>query len=174
MTQSNFQTALAFTLKQEGGWADDPDDPGGATNQGITLATYTAWRSARGYASTTVDDLKAMPDSERDQIYVTEYWTKIDGDELPSGIDLAMFDFAVNAYWATAARHLQACVGTLQDGVIGPITLAAVKSSVTHDLITRLTDSRVEYYTSLNKSKFIEGWTKRADACEVAAMELIE
>ncbi len=65
MTACNFAIALAFTLGQEGGWSDDPNDPGGATNQGITLATFRDWCGA----SQTVDDLRDMSHDTRDEIY---------------------------------------------------------------------------------------------------------
>jgi lysozyme family protein len=170
VTAANFPTALQFTLSQEGGWSDDPNDPGGCTNQGITLATY---RAALGQPNLTSDDLRAMTDEQRDRIYLMNYWNPIRGDDLPSGIDIMVFDFGVNAGPGTAAKMLQRVVGATQDGAIGPLTLAAVDANSAHYVITALTGARLGYYLSLNKPEFIDGWNARAEACEAAALGLL-
>jgi len=170
MTAANFPAALAFTLSREGGWSDDPGDRGGATNQGITLATY---RDALGQPGLTVDDLRAMTDEQRDRIYLMNYWNAVRGDDLPSGIDLAVFDFAVNAGPATAAKALQRIVSVTQDGIIGPETLAAAQAIVPEQAVMALCVDRITYYQSLGKPEFLSGWENRAGACEAAALALV-
>ena len=118
----NFQACLAFTLQQEGGFVDDPYDPGGATNMGITLATYREW-----FPQATVADLRVIDSATVSEIYENDYWFASDADQFASGVDLMMFDMAVNAGPARAAKLLQQCLGVAQDGRIGPITLAAAK-----------------------------------------------
>jgi lysozyme family protein len=170
MTAANFQACLDFVLSQEGGWSDDPNDPGGATNQGITLATY---RTFTNNPDASADDLEEMSDAMRDDIYRTMYWTPICGDDLPAGIDLAVFDFGVNAGPGRAAKELQLVVGVEQDGVIGPLTLAAARGTDLRQTITLLCGNRIVYYEALNKPEFLDGWTARADACEAAALAMV-
>ena len=96
----NFGTCLAFTLKEEGGYSDDPADPGGATNMGITLATYRQWADNPNLAPLQVRDL-----SERTAraIYRSLYWNPLRADALPAGVDLSVFDMGVNAgIWGSA------------------------------------------------------------------------
>jgi lysozyme family protein len=87
----NFDTCLAFTLKEEGGYSDDPADPGGATNMGITLATYRQWSDNPSLGALQVQDL-----SERTAraIYRSLYWNPLRADALPAGVDLSVFDTA--------------------------------------------------------------------------------
>jgi lysozyme family protein len=171
MTASNFPAALQFVLSQEGGWSDRSDDT--PTNQGVTLATY---RDALGQPNLTADDLRAMTDEQRDRIYLMGYWQPIRGDDLPSGVDLAVFDFAVNAGPAMAVKALQAVLSVTEDGIVGAETLGraqAVEIMVPQTPIRKLTDARIRFYKSLGKPEFIDGWTNRANACEDAALALI-
>lgn len=93
----NFQRALEFVLRWEGGWADNPNDPGGATMQGITLATFTRWRHTMGMGAPTKDDLRNIQPDERDAIYYQWYWLASGSHELAWPLCLAQFDTAVNA-----------------------------------------------------------------------------
>jgi hypothetical protein len=104
----NFGTCLAFTLKEEGGYSDDPADPGGATNMGITLATYRQWADNPNLAPLQVRDL-----SERTAraIYRSLYWNPLRADALPAGVDLSVFDMGVNAGIWGSARLLQRALG---------------------------------------------------------------
>lgn len=169
MTASNFQAALAFTLSQEGGWSDRADDPGGPTNQGITLAT---WQAVWGDAETK-DDLRRMTDAQRDAIYRARYWNETRADDLPAGVDLAVFDLAVNAGPGVAGKMLQHVVGAVQDGDIGPLTIAAARAADPQQTITLICGNRIVYYQSLKRPEFIDGWTARANACETAAQALL-
>ena len=166
---NNFAFCLAFTLSQEGGYSDDPDDPGGATNQGITLATFNDYAGP----GLTAANLQAMTDQERDQIYREGYWNTIEGDDLPLGIDLVLFDFGVNAGPDTSAKTLQTALGVTADGAIGPITLAAAQAASPLVLINELTLARINYYESLGQTEFINGWLNRTKACEVAALTMV-
>ena len=93
MAKGEFLKALPRELVYEGGKVDDPRDPGGRTNQGVTQATYDAYRRTLGLAS---QDVYAMGDSERDAIYKGMYWDRDDGDALPVGLDFVVFDAGVN------------------------------------------------------------------------------
>ena len=89
----NFERALSLVLEHEGGYVDHPRDPGGATNLGITLDTLSSWL---GRVATKADVL-ALKVSDVGPIYRRRYWDTIEGDELPDGLDYAVFDFAVNS-----------------------------------------------------------------------------
>ena len=121
--EANFQRALALVLKHEGGFADHPSDPGGATNKGITLKTFRQYVKHNG----TVADLKRITDAQVATVYKLHYWNKVKGDDLPAGVDYAVFDFAVNSGPKRAAEYLQSLLLVKVDGIIGPQTIAAAK-----------------------------------------------
>src|SRR5690606_40800811 len=93
--------------------------------KGVTLATFRAHYGK----SKTVDDLKKITGTQLQKIYKSGYWDKVRGDELPSGVDYAVFDYAVNSGPGQAIKHLQEVVGVKVDGIIGPATLAAVNAA---------------------------------------------
>ena len=166
----NFQACLAFTLQQEGGFVDDPYDPGGATNMGITLATYQDW-----FPQATVADLRAIDAATVSEIYENDYWFESDAAEFAPGVDLMMFDMAVNAGPVRAAKLLQQCLGVAQDGRIGPITLAAAIAKAPLDLIKSLGSAQYWFYHGLSDwPNFGRGWTKRVKAREDAATALAQ
>lgn len=93
----NWQRSIEFVRRWEGGWADDPNDIGGATNKGITIGTYTRWREAHGQPAPTKDDLRNLTDAEANQIYFEWYWKASGSDNMAWPLCLAHFDTAVNA-----------------------------------------------------------------------------
>lgn len=154
----NFPEAISAVLKHEGGFVNHPKDPGGATNKGITLATYRRYIDRNG----TVADLKAIQEWQVDHVYRTQYWDAVRGSDLPSGVDYAVFDFAVNSGPSRAIRYLQAVVGAEQDGIIGPKTLAAVRSQPATAIIDALCDRRMGFLRGLKTwPTFGRGWTNR-------------
>lgn len=167
---SNLETCLAFTLVREGGFVNDPVDPGGATNHGITLATLRAWRGA----PVSVEDVRNLTAEDAKPIYGTNYWNPIRGDQLPPGVDLSVFDFGVNAGTRRTAEQLQEIVGVTVDGHIGPKTLAAVNEADPAKLIEALCVRHEAYYQTLPTFwKFGKGWTSRAEACKAASLEIL-
>ncbi|TIU89696.1 MAG: hypothetical protein E5W03_03195, partial [Mesorhizobium sp.] len=117
----NFARSLSLVLKSEGGWSDNPADPGGATMKGVTLANFRRYVKA----DATKADLRRISDAQLAVVYRRFYWDALAGALLPDGIDYAVFDFAVNSGPGRAAKYLQAVLGVVQDGRIGPATLAA-------------------------------------------------
>jgi lysozyme family protein len=105
MASDNFAACMRAVLIYEGGKVDRADDPGGRTNAGVTQATYNAWRRSRALLPM---DVYRMADSERDAIYRGQYWDAISGDALPRGIDLVVFDAAVNSGVAQAKKWFAA------------------------------------------------------------------
>lgn len=127
--QSDFANSLARILVYEGGKVDDPRDPGGRTNKGITQATFTAWLRQQGKASADVYDIT---DADVATIYKNEYWARVSGDQLPVGLDLCVFDGAVNSGCSQSVKWLQQALGTdykgAIDGLMGTQTLATISA----------------------------------------------
>jgi lysozyme family protein len=164
-----FTAALDFVLRHEGGYADNPRDPGGATNLGITRATLARWRG-RAVAKAEV---RALSRAEAGRIYRALYWNAISADALPAGLDLALFDFAVNSGPVRAVCMLQRLLGVATDSVIGPKTLAAIARSDLPALIRALCARRTGFLQRLPVfSLFGRGWQRRLDELQVRALRL--
>lgn len=162
-----FAACLPEILKREGGWSDHPADPGGATNYGITLRTFSAFRGEQ----MSKGDLMAISQDEVAAIYRANYWNAVKGDLLPPGVDLALFDFAVNSGPGRAIRELQAVLGVTADGMIGPKTLDAIKRAGPVTVIVDLCDKRMAFLRSLPTwGTFGKGWTRRVDEVERVAL----
>lgn len=154
----NFARALALVLKSEGGWSDNPADPGGATMKGVTLANFRRYVKADAGKA----DLRRITDAEVADVYRCFYWEAVAGVALPDGIDYAVFDFAVNSGPERAARYLQAVLGVVQDGRIGPATLAAATAKPAGVVIDALCDARLAFLEQLPTwPTFGKGWSAR-------------
>lgn len=103
-----FQRSMVFVKRWEGGWADNPADPGGATMKGITIGTYTRWRASQGKPAPTKSELRAITDEEVDAIYRAWYWEASGADKMAWPMCLAHFDLAVNGGPGRAAQALAA------------------------------------------------------------------
>jgi len=170
MAAPNFPAELSDELVYEGGFSDNPRDPGGPTNFGITLHTLSHFLGRQA----TVDELKAVDDPTKAAIYRNLYWNVVQGDALPSGIDLCVFDMAVNGGPSRAAKMLQGIVpGVVADGVIGPKTIAAVCAMSAPSLIDAFTSAREAFYRSLSTFQtFGHGWLSRVHSVAQQAMTL--
>ncbi len=166
--KANFEKALAYVLEHEGGYVNHPRDPGGATNKGVTQAVYDSYRKMRGRGQQSV---KFITDEELRAIYKFQYWDKVQADHLPSGVDYAVFDFAVNSGVGRASKYLQAVVGVPQDGQIGARTIAAIDSPVR--VINALCDRRMGFLRNLKTFlTFGRGWTRRVQGVRAHALEM--
>ena len=162
---ANFARALELVLAHEGGYVDHPADPGGATNLGITIGTARRLNiDVDGDGDTDKVDIRKLTKADAAKVYRAEYWDKVRGDDLPSGLDYAVFDFAVNSGVSRAAKYLQAILRVPQDGKIGPVTIAAAKAADATILIERLCANRLEFLKGLSTFKtFGRGWTSRVE-----------
>lgn len=166
----NFESSLKLVLKHEGGWADHPKDPGGATMKGITIAVYRENINPKG----AKEDLRKITDAQVAQIYRSQYWDKVRGDDLPSGVDYAVFDYAVNSGVSRASKHLQGVVGKRQDGKIGPETLAATNAMLAPSVINNLCDRRMVFLRNLKTfPTFGKGWTSRVSGVRAEALKMV-
>ena len=170
-----FDACLAFTLAQEGGYVDDPYDPGGATNMGITLATLRHWEHDPALGPANV---QTMTRQTAAAVYRTLYWNALHGDSLPPGVDLSTFDFGVNAGTRRSAELLQQALGFLGDqvdGCIGPETLRAVTQADVAEMIGALAERQTTYYRGLAEfDRFGRGWLDRTERRRQAALAMLQ
>ncbi|NDD52678.1 hypothetical protein EBZ39_02155 [bacterium] len=167
--KQNFQTALAALLKHEGGFVNHPKDPGGITNLGVTKRVWEA------FVGHEVDEqaMRSLTPEMVAPLYKQRYWDAVKGDDLPAGVDLCVFDCAVNSGAGRAIRLLQQTVGVKDDGLIGPATLAAVKGKPTQQTIEKFTDTRQRFLESLPTfGDFGRGWTRRVAEVEDESKKL--
>jgi len=165
--KDNFEQCLAITLAHEGGWADHPKDPGGATMKGVTIGTYAQFKGRK----VTKDELRNISDADLRTIYRRNYWDKVRGDDLPTGLDLVAFDGAVNSGPSRGARWLQHGVGALPDGKIGPETVRAATVTNAAQAIGRACDARLSFLRSLKTwATFGKGWSSRVEDIRAKAI----
>jgi lysozyme family protein len=169
--QHNFQHALAHVLQFEGGYSDHPSDPGGATNLGITKAILEKHRGR----AVTKQEVRALTGDEAAEIYRRYYWTAAACDQLPEGVDLAVFDCAVNQGVGRAARFLQHAAQIRPNGGIGPKTIAAAKAARPESLLVEFMARRMQGYGLLQSlfKVFGLGWSRRLMATHAAALALL-
>jgi len=165
--RKNFERALDVTLVYEGGYSNDPRDPGGPTNMGVTQKTLAAWRGEPVSAA----DVKALTLDEARKIYKAQYWDRVRADRLPTGVDFAVFDYAVNSGPARAIKALQTVVGVRADGVIGEVTMAAVRTWEPDYIVKQFQAQRLAFLQRLGTWRYYKnGWTKRVDHVRKTAL----
>lgn len=170
-----FERALAHVLAMEGGFSDDPHDPGGATMRGITIRDYARELGVTLDASNQtrlVEELKRIPDTLVRRIYLERYWKPSGAAGLSDGLALMHFDAAVNQGVGTAIRFLQQAVGARIDGEIGPETRAAIARISPTTAIAAYADIRRRRYRELGLFwRFGRGWLNRVARTESLAMD---
>lgn len=168
--KQNFDKSLAAVLVHEGGFVNNPKDPGGMTNLGCTKVV---WEEHCGHP---VDEkaIRALTPSDVGPLYKRKYWDKVCGDDLPNGVDYVVFDAAINSGPGRAAKWLQACVGVEPDGGIGPKTLAAVRAMDPKQLIEDYAKRRLSFMMDLNAwETFGKGWTRRVTEVTSTASTMV-
>jgi len=167
--KQNFEQSLKMLLHHEGGYVWHPEDPGGETNLGVTRAVYEQWVGRQVMDG----EMKRLTVADVAPIYKTNYWDKIKGDDLPSGLDFAAFDWAVNSGTGRPAKVIQKYISAKQDGAIGPKTLALVAENDPSNMIQYLYEQRQKFYERLKTfDTFGKGWTRRNQETLKAAMEM--
>lgn len=167
MAASSYDEAIRRVLKHEGGYVNDPADPGGPTNYGITLATYRA----NGFPKATAADVRSMPIAHAMAIYRPRYWNPL-GDSLPAGVDYVWFDYAVNSGPARATRVLRAVCGVPAGAPVAEL-LAAVRTRHPERLVGAICDERLRFLKGLRHwPRFGNGWQRRVDECRAAGRRM--
>lgn len=159
MTDHSFQIALNFVLDYEGGYVDHPDDPGGATNFGVTLKTLQEFRGH----NVSKEDVKNLSSNEVEQIYYKKYWLDTNCEHYPAWLSLMVFDCAVNQGPHKAKIFLQRALRVPADGLIGPVTLKAIRNiSQERSIIVDFCTFRGIHYATLGHfNTFGKGWFRR-------------
>jgi lysozyme family protein len=154
----SFERAFELVIGHEGGLVDDPKDPGGLTNFGISKRQYPA----EDIANLTLDQARS--------IYKRDYWSAIKGDQLPPPLALCLFDLAVNSGVSAAIRMLQKTLDVPVDGILGPGTLGKALAMDIKTLVVRLQADRLLFLSQLPTfSRFGKGWTRRVISTAIEA-----
>jgi lysozyme family protein len=150
--KNNYNDCLTRLLKDEGGYTNNPSDPGGPTNFGITLGDYRKYISPQG----TAIDVRNMTVEQAKTIYKSKYWDALDCDNLPSGVDYSVFDYGVNSGLGRPKKALQ-----------------RFKTKTGIDLINAINDERLAFLQSLGTwPVFGKGWAKRVTGVRAHSIEL--
>jgi len=172
--KENFDDCFAKVLQSEGGYVWDKDDRGGETNLGVTAGAWAAYTGKPVVSG----EMKALTKDIVKPFYKQMYWDKVKGDDLPAGVDYAVFDFAVNAGVGRAAKFLQRSVGAVDDGVIGSGTLGLVAKADPQKLLNNFADQKQGFYNGLamtnpSQQKFLKGWLARVDKVQDTAESML-
>lgn len=155
-----------FILKWEGGFVNDPDDLGGATNKGVTLSTYMQYCRKKGYPVPTVERLKNLSDREWTEILKTMYWDRWKADQIESQ---SVANILVDWVWASGNYGIkipQKLIGVTVDGIVGPKTIDAVNSRNPRELFDMIKIARFDFIEEICRkrpanNKFKRGWINR-------------
>jgi len=167
---NNWPNAFALMLKSEGGYVNNPADPGGRTNLGVTQATWESWVGRPSDEA----EMRSLTADKVEPLYKKKYFDAVRGDELPVGLDYLVFDFAVNAGPGRAIKVMQSAVGVTPDGGFGPLTMAAVKAIDPVELINKFSQAKEDFYRSLAQfPTFGKGWLNRVADVKVKANSML-
>ena len=163
---ANYEKLVPFIRKWEGGYVNDPLDKGGATNAGVTIATYREYRRKKGYPNTSVDDLKRMTTAEWQEIFKTLYWNRWRADEIGSQ---SVANILVDWVWGSGVWGIkipQRLLSVAEDGLVGPKTIAALNVADPRQLFAKIKQSRLQYIDDIirrtpTNERFRRGWINR-------------
>ena len=169
--KNNFEPSLELVLKEEGGYVNNPKDPGGMTNLGVTKRAWEAWKQG----SVTEDFMRGLTPEAVRPFYKAQYWDKLCGDQLAMGLDYAAFDLAVNSGASRAIRYMQQLAGVPQDGILGPKSLEAIAEADARQMADAICELRIDFLRRLSDfSTFGKGWSSRVSRVRLRAMTMID
>lgn len=166
----NFEQAVQYTIEEEGGFSDHPDDDGGATQYGISIGFMRLIDP-----DVTPQDIRDLSLDGAKAIYKHHFWDAVQGDNLPPALALVTFDMAVTSGQGDAAKTLQAVVGAYEDGIIGPKTIQAVNAvQVWGRAIQEYTTGRILHFADHHDFEvFGKGWVARALRMHDRALRIV-
>lgn len=162
---ASFGPAVELVFRHEGGFVNNPSDPGGATKYGITLAVLAEWRKK----PCTADDVLKMPDTEAKDIYKAKYWNAVQGDSIQNqNIANWCFDMAVLRGVDGACKTMQAALGVAQDGAVGSKTILALNQANAAMFLNVFRSLCVKKFVVIAQARpaslqFLPGWVRRAE-----------
>lgn len=170
MAKHTYDESLRRLLVHEGGYSNHPSDPGGPTNFGITIIDYRKYIDAGG----TADDVRTMDVEDAKTIYRAKYWDAMKCDELPAGVDYAIFDYGVNSGIGRAPKVLKRILGL--DASSATVTKQLIEASHKRDakeLVTAICDERLKFLQGLRTwPVFGKGWGRRVKEVKAAALAM--
>nr|DAE48477.1 MAG TPA: Lysozyme [Caudoviricetes sp.] len=166
---ANSSKLVPFILQWEGGFVNDPDDLGGATNMGVTIGTYEAYCRKKGYPRPTIERLKNLTKEEWAEIFKTLYWDRWKADAINSQ---AVANIIVDWVWASGVHGIkrpQKLLGVVADGLVGPKTIAAINAADPKKLFDAIKADRAKFIDEICKArpkneKYRKGWMNRINA----------
>jgi lysozyme family protein len=169
--KENWDDCFAMVIKSEGGFVNNSRDPGGMTNLGVTRSAWEAYLNRK----VTEAEMRALTPETVKPFYKALYWDRIKGDQLPSGIDYAAYDLAVNSGPSRAAKYLQEIAGTPVDGMIGPKSLEAIQSCDAKEVADAICDMRLDFLKKLPTfDTFGKGWSRRVAEVKAKSMSMAD
>jgi lysozyme family protein len=170
MAASSYDQALTRLLAHEGGYTNDAADPGGPTKFGITIYDYRKYVKPGASAA----DVKAMTVGEAKAIYRNKYWGAQRCDELPPGVDYAVFDYGVNSGIGRSGKVLRRCLKLSDTGsIVDDTVIAAAARADARALIAALCDERLRSLQSLKTwDVFGKGWGRRVAEVKAFSLQL--
>jgi len=170
VSEENFDEAFALMLQHEGGFVKHPADPGGMTNLGVTRRVWSEYIGAQADEAV----MRALTPEMVKPFYRKRYWNGCRCDDLPSGIDYAVFDFAVNSGPHRAVVVLQQVLGLRADGIVGPRTIATCEMLSQPTLLYDYADAREKFLRSLPTfGDFGRGWIARVESVREQSEEMV-
>jgi len=166
---NSFKECLDLVLKSEGGYVNNPADPGGMTNLGVTKRV---WEEYIGHEADE-KEMRSLTPEKVAPLYEQKYWRPCYGEVLPRGLDFVVFSMGVNAGPGRSVKLLQQSIGCVPDSIIGPTTRSLILGSDSTTLIAKFSEARREYYRSLKTFPvFGKGWLARVDKEELEAFNM--
>ena len=167
---NNYEYSLAQVLKSEGGYVNNPKDPGGETNMGVTKAAWSTWLKR----TIMPGEMAQLTHADIIPFYKALYWDKSYCNQLPTGIDYMVFDASVNMGVGQSIRLLQKSLGCVADGVIGPNTMKAINDADVKTLIDKFSAQKEMFYRSLATfATFGKGWLRRVAEVKQIALSML-
>ena len=169
--ENNFDKCLELVLKHEGGFVNDPKDPGGATNLGMTQKTWEKWIGHK----VSIEDMKNLTVDDISPVYKSCYWGRVKSNHLPPGLDYCAFDASINSGVKQSSKWLQRSVGANDDGIVGSQTLKYVSHCSPVDSIHKFCDLRLTFLKTLkNWDHSGSGWNRRVDDVRKESLAMYE
>ena len=169
--KNNFDKCLHMLLEHEGGYVNNKHDKGGMTNLGVTKRVYEDWVDRK----VTEQEMRDLTPDDVAPIYKKNYWDRVKGDYVYSGVDWCLFDWAVNSGSGRPAKAVQRAVGATPDGVIGKQTVGLIMEKDPKFIIDYVYTVRQAFYEGLDDYKhFGRGWSRRNTETLHQAMKMVE